>query len=470
MAYPEPFVHSKFSGVKMSIALQTRLLLQSTTLAYVIVLGVPLYSFAQTTPAAPPKSSVSANPLIDMLRSADAGTRAKAAREIGESGDRTAVPALAAVLRDPSEKVRREVVIALANIRTPASLDALITATRDTDSNTRTLAIRGLSGYYTGEVPDAGFTGFLKDTYGSAKKALSSDNTRIDPGVHVDPKVIAALRAALADTRSIQASRQAAKALGTLLVRPAVPDLVKSAHSIDVPLARESLYALAKIKDLSAGPQLLDLLDSPNQDIEQDAAETIGLLRTKEAVPRLQDLYQNGRGANLRHAAIEGLAYIGDPVSSSFLLQALWNGDKQERVSAAMGLGNAGDAKNVAEVEKALRSEKNGDVRLAMQYALAAMGQDQYVADLVESLRSNLHDDDGQTYLIDLTQNRRFLPTLYPYLKHKDAAVRRRLCTVLMYTGDSSSLGPLQALAHDENNDVAVQALRAARAIRTRTG
>jgi len=454
----------------MSTALQFRPRMRHAMLASVIILATGLRSFAQATPAPSPNPSVSPNPLIDMLRSADQGTRVKAAREIGESGDRTAVPALAEALSDPSEKVRREVVIALANIRTPDSLDALIAGTRDTDSNTRTLAIRGVAGYYTGEVPGAGFTGFLKDTYGSAKNAFSPDNTRIDPGVRVDPKVLAALRAALADTGSIQASRQAAKALGALLLRPSVPDLVKSAHSSDVPLARESLYALAKIKDLSAGPQLVDLLDSPNQDIQQDAAETVGVLRTKQAVPRLQDLFRNGQGVNLRHAAIDGLAFIGDPVSSPILLQALWNGDKQERVSAAMGLGNAGDAKNMAEVEKALGSEKNGDVRLALQYALAAMGQDRYVADLVESLRSNLRGDDAQTYLIDLTENPRSLPKLYPYLSHRDATVRRRLCTVLIYTGDSSSLGPLQALAHDRNNDVAVQALRAARAIRARTG
>ncbi len=454
----------------MSKTLSPGLLLRKTTLASIIVLLAVLHSFAQNAATAPHNSSVSASPLIDMLRSTDPGTRAKAARQIGESGDRTAVPALASALNDPSEKVRREVVIALGNIRTPASLEAVITATRGTDSNTRVVAIRALSGYYTGEVPEAGFTGFLKETYGSAKKAFSADNARIDPGVQVDPNVIGALRAALADTRSIQASREAAKALGTLLVRAAVPDLVKSSHSIDVPLARESLYALAKIKDLSAGPQLVDLLDSPNQDIEQDAAETVGVFRTKQAVPRLQDIYQTGRGANLRHAAIDGLALIGDPVSGPFLLQALWNGDKQERVSAAMGLGNAGDPKNMDDAEKALRTEKNGDVRLAIQYALAAMGRDQYVADLVEALRSNLRGDDAQTYLIDLTENRKFLPKLYPYLNHKDAAVRRRLCTVLIYTGDSSSLGPLQSLAHDQNNDVAVQALRATRAIRARAG
>lgn len=453
----------------MNHHLRQRRLLCVLSLAFVLPSGMWMSAVSQAPAAAGGTAEPAQSPLVDMLRSPDAGIRAKAAREIGQSGDRTAVPALAAALNDPSDKVRREVVIALANIRTPPSVDALVTATRDTDSDARTLAVRGLVGYYTGQLPEAGFSGFLKSTYGHAKSVFTEENTRIDPGVQVDPKVITALEAVLADTRSIQAAREAAGGLGILMARSAVPDLVKSAHSLDGDLARESLDSLAKIKDISAGPQLVDLLGSSNQDVQQDAAVTVGILRARQAVPRLQSLYENGPGVNLRHAALQGLAYLGDPVSSPLFIQALWNGDKRERIDAAMGLGNAGDAKNAAELEKALGSEKNGDVRLAIQYALTALGRDQYLADLVDTLRSNLRGNDAETYLIDLTQNPKSLPKLYPYLKHKDATVRRRLCTVLVYTGDASSLAPLETLSRDKNNGVAVEALRAMRAIRTRT-
>ena len=68
----------------------------------------------------------------ELKKSSDAGKRAKAARELGKARDASAIPALAEALSDPSEKVRREVVLALAQIHQSETLDALIKATQDT--------------------------------------------------------------------------------------------------------------------------------------------------------------------------------------------------------------------------------------------------------------------------------------------------------------------------------------------------
>ena len=59
------------------------------------------------------------------LKSTDAKTRAKTARELGQSGDSSVIPALVDALKDPDSKVRGEVVVALATLRQPAALDAL---------------------------------------------------------------------------------------------------------------------------------------------------------------------------------------------------------------------------------------------------------------------------------------------------------------------------------------------------------
>ncbi|HKS95860.1 MAG TPA: HEAT repeat domain-containing protein, partial [Terriglobia bacterium] len=115
--------------------------------------------------------------LAEQLKSPDADSRAKAAREIGKSDDRAALPALEAALRDPSDKVRREVVMALASFRQPEALDALITATRDSNPDVRTLAVESLVGYYTGQAPSPGFTGFLKRGAHAAKSIFSDEDT-----------------------------------------------------------------------------------------------------------------------------------------------------------------------------------------------------------------------------------------------------------------------------------------------------
>ena len=243
---------------------------------------------------------------------------------------------------------------------------------------------------------------------------------------------------------------------------------MKSAHSPDENLAREALNALAKIKDTSAGPGLIDLLDSSNQAVRQDAAVTVGILRTHDALPKLERMFQNDPDKKTREAALEGLADLGDPASEPVLIKALWSDNKTFRALGAEGLGRAGDAQAVPEIEKALSAEKNAEAKLAMQYALTALGKEDYLAALVDGLGSTLHGDSAEKYLIELSQNPKFLPKLYPFLSSNDSTVRRRLCTVLVFTGDHTSVDPLEHLSHDKDGEVASEALRALRAIRSR--
>lgn len=410
----------------------------------------------------------SANPIVQELKSSNADIRAKAARQLGESGDTSAVPALAADLTDPSIKVRKEIIVALVKLHTVQSLDGLLRATKDSNPDVRTLAVRATIGWYTGNVPALGFKGMFKRSYHNALSSFQTDITHIRPGLRVDPKAVSALEAAMNDTRSIDAAREAAYGLGVLLARSAVPDLVKAAHSPDGELAVNALNALSKIKDISAGPQLVDLLNSANKDVRQGASITTGILRTKSAAPKLQEIYQNDADKDTRKAALDGLAYIGDPASYPVFIKALWSQDKEEREYGAEGLARARDPKALNDLEKRLSVEKDGGVKLAIQFALTSIGQKQHLQNLVDGLSSRSRGDVAQSYLIELARRKDLLTALYPYLNSKDADIRRRLCVVLMYSGDSSSISYLERLTHDRNNDVAAAALRALQSVRAR--
>jgi HEAT repeat protein len=401
------------------------------------------------------------------LKSPDAKVRAKAARELGQSGDLSAVAPLTTALADPSKKVRHEVVLALAQFHTPDALDALITATRDSDADIRVDAVHGLVDYYTGRTPSFGFIAFWKRTWKTAKSRFVEENVHVDPGVKPDPKVVAALVTLLNDTAQPAPAQAAADGLGILLARDAVPALVTAAHSSDPDIALESLNALSKIKDTSAGPKLVDLLESPNKDVRREAAVTVGLLRTTEALPKLQAMYKNGPDAKTREKALEGLSYLGSPITVPIFLQALWSANKAYRPMAAEGLARAGDAKALPDLMKAVQSEKDGDARLAIQFAITALGRDDFLGTLVTWLDSE-RGDNAQIYLTELARKPEFLAKLYPYLDNQDPVVRRRLCDVLMYSGDASSVAPLEKLTHDPNNDVAAEAIRALRAFRAR--
>ena len=403
------------------------------------------------------------------LRNPNPKIRAKAAREIGDTGDPSAVPALIAALNDSSAEVRRQVVVALASIRVTQSLQGLIQATSDNDSEVRWLAVKGIEGYYTGETPKTGFMGYMEQQYRSTKRKFLGGPVRITPGTAVDPQAVSALERVMMDSQHERAALEATRALGILMARPAVHDLVLTAHSPKEDMAREALNSLAKIQDTSAGPELVDLLNSTNNNIRQDAALTVGILRTRSAVPRLQALYANDPNSKTRENALQGLAYIGDPVSAPIFLKALYNKDSSIRAYAAEGLGRAQDKSALPELLRLAVAEKNSDARLAMQFAITDLGRNDYLSAMIDALSSG-NEDSAQVYLIELARKPNFLSELYPYLNSPNPDVRRGLCNVLMYAGDGTSIQPLQQLSHDRDSDVAAAALRALSAIRLRSG
>ncbi len=440
----------------------------------VIACGTPYgmatpQSAAASKPQATAASPSARNSETEDLKNPNPKVRAKAAREIGEAGDPSTVPALIAALSDSSAKVRRQVVVSLASIRVPQSLQGLIQATSDNDSEVRWLAVRGIEGYYTGVTPKTGFFGYMERQYRSAKRKFQGGTVQVSPGTTVDPKAVSALERVMMDTQYSRPAQEATRALGILLARQAVPNLVTTAHSPSEDLAREALNSLAKIQDTSAGPKLVDLLSSPNRNVLQDAAVTVGILRTRQAVPKLQSLYENDTHSQTREKALQGLAYIGDPVSVPIFLEALSNSHPSIRGYAAQGLARAKDEKTLPNLLRATPAEKNANARLAMEFAITSLGKNDYLSSMIKALGSG-EGDTAQAYLIELARHPNFLSGLYPYLNSRDAEVRRRLCNVLLYAGDSTSVQPLERLSRDPNSDVAAAALHALSAVRSRVG
>ena len=182
-----------------------------------------------TAPAAPMTSQ---NPSVMLLTQGHTeNVRAKAAYDLGKQGDRTTVPALAGAMKDPSSKVRHEVVLALAQFHQSDVLPPLESATKDVDDGVRLAAVQCLVGYYTGRLPPSGWTGFVKKNWQRAASHFQTDDSRIDPGLAVDPTVISTLIEVMKNTRSSADSREATKGLGILLAQSAAPDLVATEHS-----------------------------------------------------------------------------------------------------------------------------------------------------------------------------------------------------------------------------------------------
>jgi hypothetical protein len=97
--------------------------------------------------------------------------------------------------------------------------------------------------------------------------------------------------------------------------KSAVPDLVQALRTKDTDVLYESLIAMQKIRDESAGPQITFLLRDLNPKVQIAAIETTGLLRNREAVPDLMEVLKRAKDAKVRRAALGSLAMLPDEKS-----------------------------------------------------------------------------------------------------------------------------------------------------------
>ena len=213
--------------------------------------------------------------------------RPKDVRETAKAGP-SAIPTLAGYLKNQDREVRSEAVKQLGEIGTARSLDPLILATHDTDAEIQIRATDGLVNFYLPGYLKTGFTGSISRVGTDIKGKFTDTNDRIiDAYINVRPEVITALAGLVRGGANMDARADAARAMGILRGRAAVSDLVDAAHSKNSELIYESLIALEKIRDESAGPRIVFLLHDMDTKVQTTAMEAAGVLQAKEALPGL---------------------------------------------------------------------------------------------------------------------------------------------------------------------------------------
>ena len=125
----------------------------------------------------------------------------------------------------------------------------------------------------------------------SVKAKFSDANDQIiDPFVIVRPEVITALGQLARGGSSMDARANACRAIGILRGRAALPDLIDALRTKDNNVMYESLAAMQKIGDPSAGPRITYLLRDLDDRVQTTAIETAGVLRNTDALPVLRSI------------------------------------------------------------------------------------------------------------------------------------------------------------------------------------
>ena len=405
----------------------------------------------------------------------DPKQRVKAVHELGKGGSE-ALPKLGPYLSDPVLEVRVEAVKAIAEIGTQRSLDLLIKATADNDPEIQIRATDGLVNFYLPGYATTGVGASFRRIGSSIKSKFTDTNDQVvDAYIKARPEVVKALGRLARGGGTMEARANAARAVGILRGREAIPDLVEALHSKDSQVIYESLIAIQKIRDPSAGPSLAFLLRDLDEKVQVAAIETTGLLGNRAALNDLRDVLDRSKKMSVKRAAVTAMAQMPDPQLHGVYTSRLEDKDEGIREAAAEGIARLKNPADRPRVESSFGSEKKTGPRLSLSFALVSLGKlDMGELDplryLVNNLNSAAYRGVSRAYLTELARDPATRKALYPVLQESTATKDEKsgLADVLAVSGDRDAIPPLEALSKDTTPEVSEAALRALRNLHAR--
>ena len=408
-----------------------------------------------------------AEPTVDdlkvSLRSPDVKVRKKAATDLGKTQSRDAVAPLLSAAQDSDVSVREEVVKSLGLLKDQSAITMLLSTLKDSAESVREESIIALVNLYADRQEGFVFTRVATKVYKTINPfsdAVGHDPTVVEPHIRVSSVVADAIAERLADP-SPAIRIDAAKALGILKAEAQIPKLLEAMKTGDANLRIAVLRSLYKIRNPAVDAEIMPYLNDSNKDVRDETILTLGLFRSRKALPELQKIYDQNSESKLRLKALEAISLIGDRSSMELFQRNLRDPDAHYRQFAAEGLARIAEPSLVEEVSRTALSEKKFSTQLALSLALYRMGRREYLDKLVEALNQRMYHEQVEAYFIEM--GKPISPELLRYLNHKEPRVRERLCAVLGLIGDQTAVDKLKPLLNDPDKNVVSEAALAIR-------
>ena len=383
---------------------------------------------------------------------------------------------LSGFLKDPDRPVRVEAVNAIVRIGSTASLDPLLAATRDTDAEVRVRATDGIVNVYVpGYVANSGLSGYVTRGLRQVKSFFSTRNDKvIDDDVRVREDVGPAIVEEVNFGDEMTPRSNAALAAGILRLRVAVPALSQALHAKDNDLIFESLVALQKIHDPSAGEGAGFLVRDLDERTQLTALETVGVLRATETAPDVRYALEHARNPKIKRAALSALAMLAIPQDRTIFRQYVMNGDPTLRAAALEGIGRLREPEDMPALQTSY-DEANADWRIHLAAAFALVNEGNVSMEefsplpyLVENLNSRQRADAADAYLKELIHHEEVRKNIVKTIDEATKAQKLALCWIFAQSHASDMLPALQRLASDSDGEVETAAKRAEHVLETR--
>lgn len=396
--------------------------------------------------------------------------RTRAIRQIGNSPlGPDYLDRLAPLLGDDVEGVRLTVVAALVRMRSVDALPLLVDATRDSSPRVQAMAVDGLVDFYSPNYAKQGQMGSLSSYSKALRNRFVKPNPLTVPAyVNVSTEVTAAIGDVARQGHSIRSRTNAARAIGILLARDQLGALLEGVRSRDGDLIMECVLALRKLQEISAGPDIVFLLRDLDPNLQLAVVQTVGQLRTPEAVPELVRIIDDTSRRKIRIEALIALAKIPRNGQRDLFISYSRHRDDAIRAAAIEGLGRLGNPVDRQLVGELMAKERSPRARLSMAFALVLYGDRVRVAVLVEGLESRLYQLEARPLLQELARDPAILAQLYVPLATGSPPQRRHLAVVIGESGTAESVPYLESLTEDSNGEVATAAIEALRTLRAR--
>jgi HEAT repeat protein len=235
----------------------------------------------------------------------------------------------------------------------------------------------------------------------------------------------------------------------------------------------ESLVALQKIRDESAGPRIAFLLNDLNSKVQIAAIETTGLLRNREAAPDLIGILKRAKDAKVRRAALSSLAMLADPSARPVFQQYLNDKDEKLRGAGAEGLARLRTPADSTVLEQAWKDETKTSPRVSMAFALVMLGRTEIsefspLQFLINTLNSSAYKGEAVPLLTEAARDTGTRNALYAPLAGGTKDEKIGLSRVLSVSGDKESVAPLEKVSRDPDPEVAQAGLRALKNLQAR--
>lgn len=386
-----------------------------------------------------------------------------------------ALPQLGEYLKNPDTQIRTEAVRGIVDIGTAKSLDYLIQATHDVDEGIQIRATDGLVNFYLPGYVAIGVTAKIQRAGTSIKSRFVDRNDQvIDPFVLVRPEVIQAIGALIRTGTSQDSRANAARAVGILRGKLALPDLYEGVRSKDSDVLYESVIAIQKIRDPSAAPKIQYLIRDPKEKVQVAAIETAGILHNTDALPDLRTVLSTNSKPKMKKAALNAIAMLPTPQDRGIYTEFLKDKDEAYRAIAAEGFGRLRDPADVPMLEKANEDEPKRSVQISLAFALVMDGRTELTAEttplrfLIDQLNQTSYRNAAQALLTEAARNPGIRAQLYTPMEQGTRDEKIQLAQILSQTGDKDAEPHIEKVSRDSDKQVAEEGLRALRNLRAR--